>query len=287
VTPPASDTPAVLPAVPPRGEFELTGREFRAVAELLYRITGIHLAAGKEGLVRTRLGPRLRALSLTSVSTYLEHVDGDPAELTRMIDVLTTNKTSFFREDEHFTFLERTVLPAVAQRQTSVRLWSAGCSSGEEPFTLAIVCRETLADPIWRDTRILATDISSRVLARARMATYSQEVVADVPANLVAKHFEPPTGPKDARQYRIAAPTRAAVAFARLNLMADWPMRGPFDGIFCRNVMIYFDRQTQERLVQRFAALLRPGGFLFVGHSESLTALDHGLRYVRPAVYQR
>jgi chemotaxis protein methyltransferase CheR len=280
----------VLPVVPPaalRGEFELTEPEFRAVAALLHDVAGIHLPAGKEGLVRARLAPRLRARELPSVAAYLECVARDRDELTRMIDVLTTNKTSFFREAEHFALLERSVLPALARRGGPVRIWSAGCSSGEEPFTVAMVCRETLPTPACSATRILATDISTRVLARARDASYSPDMVADVPPALVGRHFVAERSDDGGRQYRVVDATRALVTFARLNLMADWPMRGPFDAIFCRNVMIYFDRSTQQRLIQRFASFLAPGGYLFVGHSESLTALDHELRYVQPAVYQR
>jgi chemotaxis protein methyltransferase CheR len=156
-----------------------------------------------------------------------------------------------------------------------------------------MVLRDALPADRVRETRILATDISTRVLARARAASYAAELVADVPPALVPRHFVRDDAPDPAARHeaglrlRVADETRALVTIARLNLMARWPMRGPFDAIFCRNVMIYFDKPTQERLVQRFAELLAPGGFLFVGHSESLTSLEHGLRYRQPAVYQR
>jgi chemotaxis protein methyltransferase CheR len=288
--PPVASAPAAAYGVP-----DLSARDFRAVRELIHAAAGIALQNGKEGLVRARLGARLRALDLPSVRRYLEYVEHDRSgrELVHMIDVLTTNKTSFFREAEHFRFVETRLVPALASRTTPIRFWSAGCSSGEEAYTLAMVLRESLGADRLRDTRILATDISTRILDRARAAVYPESVVADVPAALAARHFtresEPPsaTAAAPGPRFRVTEATRALVTVARLNLMSEWPMRGPFDAIFCRNVMIYFDKPTQERLVQRFARLLAPGGYLFVGHSESLTSLDHGLSYRQPAVYQR
>ncbi len=264
----------------------LADRQFRAVRELVHQVTGIHLAAGKEGLVRSRLAPRLRALGLTDFDAYLEYLDRDASgvEFVHFLDVITTNKTSFFREPEHFRLLQREIFPSIAARGQRARIWSAGCSSGEEPYTIAIVAREVLgagADGV----RILATDLSTRVLRRAREAVYRDQDIADVPPALAHRHFVRAPGSPDAQ--RVADQTRALVQFARLNLMGDWPMRGPFDAIFCRNVMIYFNRETQQKLVARYARLLAPGGWLFVGHSESLTALDHDLQYVQPAVYRK
>jgi chemotaxis protein methyltransferase CheR len=269
---------------------ELTSDEFEGVATLLKDVAGIALVPGKEGLVRARLSPRLRALGLPNVASYLEQVDGDKSgeELATMVDVLTTNKTSFFREAEHFEFLREAVFPQLAAGDRPVRIWSAGCSSGEEAFTLAVLVRESPWPTLARRTRILATDISRRVLDRARHGIYSVEAVRDVPPAFVPRHFErAPDGPRGDRRVVVSADTRGLVTFARLNLMGRWPMRGKFDAIFCRNVMIYFDRPTQQQLVQRFSELLVPGGYLFVGHSESLTAIDHRLQYRRPAVYQR
>ena len=280
------------------GALELTADEFQRVARLIYAAAGIALPPGKEGLVRARLGPRLRQHGLSSVTEYLAFVEADRSgqERVRLVDVLTTNKTSFFREAEHFHFLGTTVLPALEARwrsgRAAARIWSAGCSSGEEPYTIAMVLREQLGAEHAAAARVLATDISTRVLDRARAATYTTETLADVPRDLAGRHFRRaatagagPQGPPGERPHEVVAATRALVRFARLNLMGDWPMRGPFDVIFCRNVMIYFDRPTQERLVQRFASLLAPGGYLLVGHSESLTALSHPLDYVQPAVY--
>ncbi|MCS6861094.1 MAG: protein-glutamate O-methyltransferase CheR, partial [Abditibacteriales bacterium] len=176
------------------------------------------------------------------------------------------------------------VLPSWQATQRALRLWSAGCSSGEEPYSLAILLHEHLPNVERRDVRILATDISERMLTQAREAVYEEETVNDVPPLLLRKYFvcvrTQPT-----RAYQVRDSVRALVRLARLNLMEAWPMRGPFDVIFCRNVMIYFDNPTRQRLVQRYYALLRPGGYLFVGHAESLTALTHDFRYVQPAVY--
>ena len=265
------------------GAPELSSGDFRRVAELTKHIAGINLLPGKEGLVRARLARRLRARGCATFAAYLALVDADAshAELKEMVDALTTNKTSFFREPQHFDYLAGTILPGIAAEGRAPRLWSAGCSSGEEPYTLAMVVRETLPAPLADATRILATDISARVLARAAEATYGPEAATDVDVARLRRHFSR----AGEGRWQVAPPLRAMVRFARLNLMGEWPMRGPFDAILCRNVMIYFDKPTQAALVERFRALLAPGGHLLVGHSESLTGLAHGFRYVRPAVY--
>ncbi|HYD52302.1 MAG TPA: protein-glutamate O-methyltransferase CheR [Gemmatimonadaceae bacterium] len=266
---------------------DLTASHFSRIAVLVKHVAGIDLRPGKEGLVRSRLASRLRALGVTSFDDYLAHLDADAsgAELVQLLDVITTNKTSFFREPEHFRLLQDEILPALAGRAAGIRVWSAGCSSGEEPYTTAIVLRESLDARRFADARVLATDLSTRVLSRAREGVYAEEMLADVPPQLVRRHFAGAS--RGDRMLRVVDATRACVRFARLNLMGRWPMQGPFDVIFCRNVMIYFDKATQQRLVQRFTELLASGGYLFVGHSESLTGIDHGLRYVQPAVYRR
>lgn len=270
--------------------FDLSETQFRRIGDVVHRVAGIHLGAEKKSLVRARIVKRLRALSIPTIAEYLEFLSGDDtgAELAEMVDVLTTNKTSFFRELEHFRLLQSTILPALTRAGESIRLWSAGCSTGEEPYTAAIVALDTLGAEASR-LRILATDISARVLQHARVAEYDADLVAEVPLPLRSRYFESgaavrgtPVGP-----FRVTPSVRGLVSFARLNLMSDWPMHGPFDVIFCRNVMIYFDKPTQEALVTRFATLLAPGGYLFVGHSESLTGMRHPLAYVQPATYRK
>jgi chemotaxis protein methyltransferase CheR len=239
---------------------------------------------GKEGLVRARLTKRLRKLGLPDFDAYLNFVQQDPSrrEFAEMIDALTTNKTSFLREATHFDFLRDTVFP---QLSGPVRIWSAGCSSGEEPYTLAMLCNESFADIATRDVRILSTDISHRVLAQAKAGTYPADITSDVPAPWLQKYWTRTQDASGRAQYEAGKSLRRLVHFAKLNLMERWPMQGPFDAILCRNVMIYFDKATQQQLVERYWQLLRPGGHLFVGHSESLTGLSHKFRYVQPAVY--
>ncbi len=265
---------------------ELSDVQFNKVKDLIYRECGISLKSGKEALVRARLTKRLRALGMGSFSEYLDYLenDDDQIELTSMIDVMTTNKTSFFREIDHFHFLRDTLLPGIKSRR--IRLWSAGCSSGEEPYTLAMVLFESLPDMDSRDALILATDISTRMVQQTRSALYSGEKVATLPKSFLNRYFMK-THAKGAPAYQLIPKIRNIVRIARLNLMDPWPMKGPFDAIFCRNVMIYFDTQTQNKLVNRFWELLRTGGCLFVGHSEGLSSIKHKFRYQQPAVYKK
>ncbi len=203
-------------------------------------------------------------------------------EFAEMIDALTTNKTSFLREASHFDYLRDSVFPTVAG---PVRIWSAGCSSGEEPYTLAMLCNESFPDIARRDVKILATDLSHRVLATAKSGAYPAENMSDVPSAWMKKYWGAARDPQGRDVFEAGTSLRRLVHFAKLNLMEKWPMQGPFDAILCRNVMIYFDKATQQQLIERYWALLRPGGHLFVGHSESLTGLTHRFRYVQPAVY--
>jgi len=267
------------------GEVTLSPAQFERIITMLHDHCGIRMRAGKEGLVRARLAKRLRLLGLNDFESYLHVVVSDPSkrEFTEMVDVLTTNKTSFFREQAHFDFLQETVLPACTH---SVRLWSAGCSTGEEPYTLAMLLNETLSQPAARAARILATDISHRVLSTARAGVYGADGLSEVPRAVLQKYWRPTPDSGGAR-FEALPVLRDMIQYGRLNLMESWPMRGPFDAIFCRNVMIYFDKATQQALVERYWAMLRPGGYLFVGHSESLTGLTHRFRYVQPAVYVR
>lgn len=264
----------------------LSPSQFRRVRKLVHELCGIDLIPGKELLVQTRLAKRLRALGLRSFDEYLRWVERDTTgrELLELVDAITTNETYFFRESQHFEYLRTSVLPALRRRGLPIRIWSAGCSTGEEPFTIAMVLREELTEAECAAARILATDISRRALAKARAAVYTESEVRRIPPRLLRTYFTCiSAGPP--RRYQARESIRSMVRLARLNLIDPWPMKGPFDVIFCRNVMIYFDKQTQQRLVERFWELLRPGGHLFVGHSESLSALSHRFGYRRPAVY--
>ncbi len=268
----------------------LTEEQFQHISRVVKDLCGINLHDGKRQLVKARLTKRLRALGLPSFEHYINYVasDGSGAELTAMLDALSTNLTSLFRERKHFDHLAENVLPQIAAKAPAgggrLRIWSAGCSSGEEPYSIAVIVREAIGDIDRWDARILATDLSTKVLAQARRGVYEERRVEPVPPGLRARYFT--RADADGKKlYRAGEALRRMVVFARLNLMDPWPMKGPFDVIFCRNVMIYFDKPTQGRLIQRFYDILRPGGVLYIGHSESLTRVDHGFRYLAPTVY--
>jgi chemotaxis protein methyltransferase CheR len=263
---------------------KLEKAHFEKISQLVHRSVGINLHPGKQELVRARLTKRLRALGLKSFDAYMEYLKSDNSEeeLVAMIEAMTTNKTSFFREPQHFDYLCRKIVPGLRGRK--VRIWSAGCSSGEEPYSTAILLNEAIQDLALWDLQILATDLSSLALSLARKGIYDTNHLREVSPLLVTKYFTCiDTNPT--RRYQVIAPLRRQVRFARLNLIGEWPMKGPFDVIFCRNVMIYFDKPTQEQLINRFWKLLKPGGHLFVGHSESLAGSPHPFRYVQPAIY--
>ncbi len=269
---------------------QLSDAMFEEISTLVKSICGINLHEGKKQLVKARLNKRLRATNLPTYEAYLDHVRSDVNgdELTVMLDSLSTNLTQFFREPKHFEHLRGTVLPEVVRRRSQerqIRIWSAGCSSGEEPYSIAIVLREHLGKSDW-NAAVLATDLSTRMLHRAKQGVYESMRLRDVPAGLLSKHFQLIEA-RPARRYQVAPEVRQMVHFARLNLMERWPMHGPFDAIFCRNVMIYFDKPTQERLVQRFWEILAPGGTLFLGHSESLAGVKHRFHYIQPTVYNK
>ncbi len=265
---------------------KLSEKQFRHISNTVYKVSGIDLHQGKEELVKARLLKRLRHLRLGSFDRYLKYIEQDQSglEVQSMVDVLTTNKTHFFRESEHLDFLKNEIVAKLGREK--IRIWSAGCSSGEEPYSIAITLMEALPDIEKADVKILATDISERMIAKAREGIYEQETLKPLPSQLCHKYFRC-SSQSQPRRYQAQARVQALVSFAMLNLMEEWPMSGPFDVIFCRNVMIYFDKPTQERLVRRFWPLLKEGGHLMVGHSESLTFLSHEYRYVRPAVYQK
>ncbi len=259
----------------------LSPKVFARVCELTYDICGIVLRTGKEELVQSRLTRRLRACGLGSYEAYLDLVERDPLELASMVDVLTTNKTNFFREPGHFELM-KALMQSWRQDDDEIRIWSAACSSGEEPYTIAMWIWEH-APQLVKRVRILATDISSIILAKARTGTYANDVLRDVPPTFQSKYFEVSA----AREVRVVRKVRDMVKFGRLNLLDCWPLKRQFRLIFCRNVMIYFDKETQLNLARRFAGHLEDNGQLFIGHSESLGTSDTGLRYIQPAVYAK
>ena len=276
------------------GDVQLSQHDFDRIARFVYDLCGISLNQSKKELVRARLAKRLRILGLEDYSDYLERVMADPEgqECYEFIDSLSTNLTSFFRENDHFEYLSATLLPQLIEQKKDsrrIRAWSAACSTGEEPYTISIVMSEAFekarTQGTW-DTKLLATDISTRVLKKAQAGVYEMERVKTVEPHLRGKYFEPRT--LGGEPHLAASPAlRNMIVFNRLNLIESWPFTGPFDFIFCRNVMIYFDKPTQQKLVNRFHDLLAPGGVLFTGHSESLTGIDHKFKFVKATIYQR
>ncbi len=271
---------------------DLSEAQFNEISNMVKGLCGINLHNGKKELVKARLTKRLRKLHFRDFAEYMAYVRSDTsgAELTAMLDALSTNLTSFYREGEHFEYLSGKVIPHIIAKAGKVtprlRIWSAGCSSGEEPYTIAIAVSEAFGHLPLMDAKILATDLSTRMLARATRGVYDGERIKAISPHLRAKYFQcVQTRPE--RLYRVNDRIRALVHFARLNLMDHWPMRGPLDAIFCRNVMIYFEKPMQKMLIGRFSELLAHGGTLFIGHSESLAGVRHQFRYVQPTVYEK
>ncbi|MCX7604368.1 MAG: protein-glutamate O-methyltransferase CheR [Bryobacteraceae bacterium] len=261
-------------------------REFRELRELARRTFGLDLKPGKEALVHARLARRVQELGLGSIAEYIEAVKADRTglELERLINALATNHTSFLREPQHFALLRERILPELAPR-ASFWIWSAGCSTGEEPYTILFTAAERLGARIGA-MRLLATDISTRALEKAQAAIYPAERLQGLPPGWPQKYFQRGTGRWEG-SVRVKPEWRARVDFRRLNLMEDFSFLPRMAVIFCRNVMIYFDKATQERLVRRFEDRLEPGGWLLIGHSEGLMGVRHGLEYVMPAVYRK
>lgn len=267
---------------------------FQKFSSLVYQESGINLHDGKKALLEARLAKRLRATGISSPREYLDFIltEAGREEYVRFFDAVSTNLTFFFREPKHFEFLEKQAIPEIVERNrqegsSRIRIWSAGCSTGEEPYSIAMTVLASLDFPGRWDFRILATDISTRVLHTAQAGVYEKAKLSHVPVNLRQRFFEPVRDKTEQKTYRVCDELKKIVAFRRLNLMDPFPFSGPFDVIFCRNVMIYFDKKTQETLIQKISAYLHPGGYFFVGHSESLTGLKHPLRYVKPAVYKK
>lgn len=271
---------------------KMTDAQFDKISDFVKNMCGINLHDGKKELVKARLSKRLRKLGIRNFDKYFALIRDDTTgtELTLMLDALSTNLTSFFREASHFDYLAQNILSPMASNARNygkkIRLWSAGCSSGEEPYCMAIVLREIVKDLNSWDAKVLATDLSTRVLDKASQGIYSQDRMKTVSPQIRHKYFDCiETRPE--KKYRVSNDLRSLLSFARLNLMTPWPMKGPFDAIFCRNVMIYFDKPTQAKLVNRYWEMLRPGGTLFIGHSESLTGIEHKFKYVQPTVYEK
>lgn len=280
-------SPATIPQLA-----SLDDREFRRLASFIERELGIRMPESKRVMLESRLQKRLRLHGLGSFREYVDYVfseRGLRTEMINMIDAVTTNKTDFFREADHFDFLRSRILPGLAENGAgrTLSFWSAGCSSGEEPYTLAMVLEDFRSRTPRMDYRILATDISSRVLEAAERAIYDMDKVEPIPYDYKKRFLLRSKNP-DRAEVRIRPELRAKVDFRRVNFMDEtYPVPSGFDTVFCRNVIIYFDRPTQERILGHICAHIRPGGWLFIGHSETLTGMNLPLRGTAPTIYQR
>jgi chemotaxis protein methyltransferase CheR len=268
-------------------EFEFTKQDFDLLRKLVNEHTGINLSDHKQEMLYSRLSRRLRVLNLTSFSKYYKLLQTDGGEeIVHFINAVTTNLTAFFREPHHFELLETILLPRLMERKQAtrrLRIWSAGCASGEEPYSIAMVIKETVP-PEW-DVKILATDLDSSVLAKGSKGIYEEErLVETIAEERLHRWFRKGTG-SQAGKVQVVPEIQALVTFKHLNLMHAWPMHGPLDIIFCRNVVIYFDKSTQKVLFERFAHLLDKDGYLFIGHSENLFQLSTNFRLLQQTVY--
>ncbi|MCA0872271.1 protein-glutamate O-methyltransferase [Seohaeicola saemankumensis] len=264
------------------GADKISRTEFATIASLMRELSGVTLADGKRAMVAARLGRRVRALRLGGFAEYCSLVTSPEgaAERDELIKALTTNTTRFNREQRQLDHFASEVLPGLVARARSggrVRLWSAGCSTGEEPYSLTFRVLDQCRDAASLDFKILATDIDQQVLDHARAATYARSALDVIDPDHLARYFEPET--PGAMTRKVAQQVRAMVSFGLLNLLQPWPFKGPFDMIMCRNVFIYFDRETQDRLWPRLARMLAEGGILYIGHSETISEAESlGLR---------
>lgn len=273
----------------------LSDEDFELFRRLIYDSCGINLTLSKKELVKARLSKRLTRVGANSFKDYYKYVtctDKTGNELIHLIDSISTNKTDFFREKKHFDFLDTTLLPTLISnkikgRNKKLRIWCAAASSGEEPYTLAItVFNHITPDNGW-DVKILATDISTKILQKAINGIYKKELLNGIPQDVISAHFS--KVPADNTfNYRAKDHLRNVITFRRFNLMTpQFPFKNPFDIIFCRNVMIYFDPETQHKLVTKFYNCLPKEGHLFIGHSETLSRSNSGFKYIQPAIYQK
>ncbi|CAK0775156.1 chemotaxis protein methyltransferase [Gammaproteobacteria bacterium] len=270
-------------------EFPFTRDEFNYLRKVANERTGIVVSDEKYDMFYSRLSRRVRKLGFSSFREYCDLIRHEPGdqEVLELVNAITTNLTSFFRENHHFEFLARQVVPellSIKASEREVRVWSAGCSTGEEPYSIAITLRETL--PAGWKVRILATDIDSSVLEKAATGVYAMERVNSIPEERLRRWFQRGSGTNDG-MVKIKSEVRDLIQFEKLNLMADWRVDGPLDMIFCRNVIIYFDKEGKTRLINRYADHIRNRGYLFIGHSESLFKISDRFELLHNTIYRK
>ncbi len=274
---------------------ELTPEEFKSIQSIVYETIGVNLTEAKNALVVSRLSKRLRELNFKSFGEYICYLEEEPDEVSRMFNYLTTNVTKFFREEHHFEYLKKEILPGyslngAARLSKKIRVWSAGCSTGEEPYTIAMVLAGYVRNKSNLDFEILASDVNTDVLDKAKGGIYNHKETEGIPYNLLKDYFKLGQGANNGL-FKAKDSIRKKIEFRRANLnsAADYPFNEPVDIIFCRNVFIYFDAQTRDRILSNFYRCLKPGGVLFVGHSESVkpNSNNGNWRLVRHTIYER
>lgn len=270
-------------------EFVFTDDDFFHIRDLLGSHAGIVLSEIKKDLVYGRLSKRLRKLGINRFDDYLTKVEADEGELVEFINALTTNLTSFFRENHHFEFMTNELLPALIKEKAAnrkLRIWSAGCSTGEEPYSIAMTVRDVFKDLAGWDIKIIATDLDTNVVNAASSGVYPIERVKGLPAKRLKRWFRKGVGQNDG-YVRVVDDLRTMIEFRPLNLLGGWPMKDSFDFMFCRNVVIYFDKDTQRKLFDRYANVIKEQGHLFIGHSESLHSVSDRFSLVGNTIYQK
>jgi chemotaxis protein methyltransferase CheR len=270
----------------------MTDDDFTRLSSFIQNKLGIKMPYPKKVMLQCRLQKRVRELRMASFRDYLEYVfsnEGREEELVRMIDLVTTNKTDFFRESSHFDYLKDVVLPEFggSQQKRSIRIWSAACSSGEEPYSIAIIMKEYSESHPETDFGILGTDVSTRILQKAALAVYDADRISGIPDSMKRKYFMRNKNP-EIRTVRVVPEIRSTVTFQRMNLMDEhYGINNHFDIVFCRNVLIYFDRETQQSVICKLASKLKTGGYFFLGHSESIASMRVPLRQIMPTIFRK
>jgi len=269
-------------------EFEYTLEDFDYLRKISNEHSGIQVPNDKFDMFYSRLSKRVRLLGLKNFKEYCKYLESNPEhEFTEFINAVTTNLTSFFRENHHFEYIINPLLPNLLKRNQNrqqIKIWSAGCSTGEEPYSLAMTLLEN-TPPTW-SIKILATDLDTNVLATAAEGIYSMDLVENIGEKRLQRWFQRGTGSQN-NKIRVKQELKQIISFKQLNLIKEWPIQGSFDFIFCRNVLIYFDKDTKEKLANRYAGVLNAGGTLFIGHSESLHQLDTPFHLIGKTIYQK
>ncbi|TRY14567.1 CheR family methyltransferase [Shewanella hanedai] len=261
----------------------MTKADFEFIRNLAYDSTGIVLPERKKHMVYSRLSRRLRQLNLKDFTQYCSYVANTSDERINFINALTTNLTAFFREEHHFKYLEQAIVPEWKNgNKKRLRIWSSACSTGEEPYSIAMTLEKHFSSPQW-DLKILATDLDTNVLQTASTGRYSKESITNLPAHYAEKYMNSTSA---SQHVEICSNIKKMIHFKQLNLLENWPMSGPFDVIFCRNVLIYFDNETKQKIIAKFRKMLSPQGYLFIGHSETLMNISEEFKLIGQTIYR-